>query len=215
MKYKAVLYDMDGTVLDTLKDLTEAVNYSLRHFKLPEVDAVRVRAALGNGAKQLIDACLPETCDAALAKEVLDFYKPYYDAHCRVETAPYPGIIEIMTRLKNEGVRQAVISNKPDRAVHELADAFFGELLELAVGESATVRRKPCPDSVNAAAEKMGLEKRKCVYIGDSEVDILTARNAGMDCISVAWGFRDEEELVENGATVIVRSAEELYSALQ
>lgn len=214
MKYKAVLYDMDGTVLDTLRDLTDAVNHSLAHFALPSVTDAQVRASLGNGAAKLIEKCVPDGTGDELTERVLQYYKPYYDAHCSVKTAPYPGIIALMTRLKEAGVKQAVISNKPDFAVRELAEEFFAGLLEFAVGESETVRRKPCPDAVNAAAEAMGLGKTECVYIGDTEVDILTAQNAGMDCVAVAWGFRDEAELEAAGAESIVYSAEELYSAV-
>lgn len=214
MKYKAVLYDMDGTVLDTLADLTDAVNHTLVHFGLPEVSARRVRAALGNGAARLIAAALPQGTDSALADKVLQYYKPYYAANCKVKTAPYRGIVELMQRLNAAGVRQAVISNKPDGAVRRLAEEFFPGLLEFAVGESETVRRKPCPDAVNAAVAAMGLEKAECVYIGDTEVDILTAQNAGLDCIAVAWGFRDEDELLRSGAKTIVHTADELYTAL-
>ncbi len=215
MKYKAVLYDMDGTVLDTLADLTDAVNVSLRRFGLPEQPAAHVRDVLGNGARRLIMGCLPENTDDKTAEAVLAFYKPYYDAHCREKTAPYPGILPLMQRLRGAGVKQAVVSNKPDAAVKELAELFFGGLITSAVGESETVRLKPCPDAVLAAARLMGVEKNECVYVGDSEVDIATARNAGMDCISVAWGFRDEDMLRASGASLIVRSAEELYEALK
>ena len=215
MKYKAVLYDMDGTVLDTLADLTDAVNVSLRRFGLPEQPAMHVRDVLGNGARRLIMGCLPEETDEKTVDAVLEFYKPYYDAHCREKTAPYPGIIELMRRLRDAGVKQAVVSNKPDGAVKELAELFFGGLIESAVGESETVRLKPCPDAVLAAAKLMGVSKDECVYVGDSEVDIETARRAGMDCISVAWGFRDEDMLRAEGAACIVRSAEELFEALK
>ena len=215
MKYKAVLYDMDGTVLDTLADLTDAVNVSLRRFGLPEQPAMHVRDVLGNGARRLIMGCLPENTDERTADAVLEFYKPYYDAHCREKTAPYPGITELMQRLRDAGVKQAVVSNKPDGAVKELAELFFGGLIEAAVGESETVRLKPCPDAVLAAAKLMGVSKDECVYVGDSEVDIETARRAGMDCISVAWGFRDEDMLRAEGASCIVRSAEELFDALK
>ncbi len=215
MKYKAVLYDMDGTVLDTLADLTDAVNVSLRRFGLPEQPAMHVRDVLGNGARRLIMGCLPENTDEKTVDAVLEFYKPYYDAHCREKTAPYPGITELMQRLRDAGVKQAVVSNKPDGAVKELAELFFGGLIESAVGESETVRLKPCPDAVLAAAKLMGVSKDECVYVGDSEVDIETARRAGMDCISVAWGFRDEDMLRAEGASCIVHSAEELFEALK
>lgn len=215
MKYKAVLYDMDGTVLDTLADLTDAVNVSLRRFGLPEQPAMHVRDVLGNGARRLIMGCLPEGTDEKTVDAVLEFYKPYYDAHCREKTAPYPGITELMQRLRDAGVKQAVVSNKPDGAVKELAELFFGGLIESAVGESETVRLKPCPDAVLAAAKLMGVSKDECVYVGDSEVDIETARRAGMDCISVAWGFRDEDMLRAEGAACIVHSAEELFEALK
>ena len=215
MKYKAVLYDMDGTVLDTLADLTDAVNVSLRRFGLPEQPAMHVRDVLGNGARRLIMGCLPENTDERTADAVLEFYKPYYDAHCREKTAPYPGITELMQRLRDAGVKQAVVSNKPDGAVKELAELFFGGLIESAVGVSETVRLKPCPDAVLAAAKLMGVSKDECVYVGDSEVDIETARRAGMDCISVAWGFRDEDMLRAEGAACIVHSAEELFEALK
>ena len=215
MKYKAVLYDMDGTVLDTLADLTDAVNVSLRRFGLPEQPAAHVRDVLGNGARRLIMRCLPENTDDKTAEAVLAFYKPYYDAHCREKTAPYPGILPLMQRLRDAGVKQAVVSNKPDSAVKELAELFFGGLITSAVGESEAVRLKPCPDAVLAAARLMGVDREACVYVGDSEVDIATARSAGMDCISVAWGFRDEDMLRASGASLIVRSADELYEALK
>ncbi len=215
MKYKAVLYDMDGTVLDTLDDLTDAVNAALRRFGFAAQPRSHVRKALGNGARRLIMGCLPENVDPAAAEAVLEFYKPYYDAHCREKTAPYPGITALMQRLRDAGVKQAVVSNKPDSAVKELAELFFHGLIESAVGESETVRLKPCPDAVLAAAKLMGVSKDECVYVGDSEVDIETARNAGMDCISVAWGFRNEDMLRAEGASLIVHNADELFEALK
>lgn len=215
MKYKAVLYDMDGTVLDTLQDLTDSVNAALARFNMPARRPQEIRSFLGNGAQRLIELSVPAGTEAAETRRVLDFYKPYYDEHCRIKTAPYAGIVELMRALKAMGVKQAVVSNKPDAAVRELAAEFFPGLLESAIGESAAVRRKPSPDTVEAAMSEMGLTARECVYVGDSEVDIATAKNAGMDCISVAWGFRDEPELVAAGANTIVRTVPELASALE
>ncbi len=210
MAYQAVLFDMDGTVLDTLDDLTNAVNASLTHFSLPAVSSSLVRRSLGNGAKYLIDQCVPADTKEAERERILTWYKPWYDAHCLIETHPYPGILPMMERLKAQGLKLAIISNKPDSAVRELAAGFFPGLLETALGESESVRRKPSPDSVLAAAAQMGMNITDCVYVGDSEVDIQTARNAGMDCITVCWGFREPEQLREAGAVMLVSTPEEL-----
>ena len=201
MNWKAVLFDMDGTVLDTLDDLTDAVNRSLAEFSLPTVDACVVRRNLGSGAAFLIAHCVPSDCSEELCERVLAFYKPWYDAHCRIHTRPYDGIPELMTTLKARGIRLAIISNKPDSAVQELAAAFFPGMLDVVVGES--------PGILEAAA-RMGLSARDCIYVGDSEVDIQTARSAGMPCISVSWGFRDEEQLLSSGASCLVHTPQEL-----
>ena len=214
MKYQAVLFDMDGTVLDTLDDLCDSINHSLAEFSLPQVSREHVRQCLGNGAAFLVSHSIPAGSSPELEANVLAFYKPWYDAHCLIKTAPYEGILPMMQSLKEQGLRLAIISNKPDRAVQELSDAFFPGLLELSVGESPSVRRKPAPDTVLTAASQIGLSVDKCVYVGDSEVDLQTARNAGMDCISVTWGFRDEAQLIEAGASVLVRTPEELESLL-
>ena len=206
MRYRGVLWDMDGTVLDTLEDLWAAVNVSLRRFSLPEASLEAVRAGLGNGAAHLISCVAPEE----KREQVLAFYKPWYDAHCNLKTRPYPGILPLMGALRAGGVRQAIISNKPDPAVQELAKSYFPGLLDSAVGESETVRRKPDPDSVLAAAAQMGLAPEDCVYVGDTEVDLATARNAGMDVIAVSWGFRSRAQLRAAGAERIAATAEDL-----
>lgn len=210
MAYRGVLWDMDGTVLDTLEDLWAAINVSLRRFRLPEASLDRVRAGLGNGAAHLVSFCAPEE----LRQQVLAFYKPWYDAHCNIKTGPYPGILPLMEHLRARGVKQAIISNKPDPAVQELARSYFPGLLETAVGESETVRRKPNPDAVLAAVRQMGLELADCVYVGDTEVDLATARNAGMACLAVSWGFRSREQLIAAGAERIADTAEELEKLL-
>ena len=211
MRFRGVLWDMDGTVLDTLEDLWAAVNVSLRRFSLPEASMEAVRAGLGNGAAHLISCVCPE----ARREEVLAFYKPWYDAHCNIHTRPYAGILPLMERLKAAGVRQAIISNKPDPAVQELAKSYFPGLLDSAVGESPSVRRKPNPDAVLAAVEQMGLTVADCVYVGDTEVDLATAKNAGMACIAVSWGFRSREQLLAAGATELAAAAEELEELLE
>ena len=214
MHYKAVLFDMDGTVLDTLDDLTDSINHCLHEYGICEVSRDYVRQSLGNGASYLVDRCAPSDLDQDLKGKLLVDYRLWYDAHCRIKTCPYPGILDLMHSLKDSGVKLVIISNKPDSAVQELSAHFFGELLEFSVGESERVRRKPYPDTVLAAAERMGLAPESCVYIGDTEVDLETAKNAGMDCIAVTWGFRNEPQLLFSGAETIAHSVSELRDLL-
>lgn len=214
MKYDAILYDMDGTVLDTLGDLCDSVNYATSQFGFPPVTEKQMAGFLGNGAKRLLSLSCPEGTDEETIDKVLAVYMPWYNTHCRIRTAPYEGIVEMMEKFREMGVKQAVISNKPDSAVKPLAEEFFPGILELAVGESKEVRRKPAPDSVFAAAKQMNVPVERCVYIGDTEVDIETAKNAGMDCIAVTWGFRSPEQLIESGAGVMVNNSDELFEAL-
>ena len=214
MKYKAVLFDMDGTVLDTLGDLAAAVNHTLREFSMPERSVAEVAAALSNGAAYLIAHTVPDGTPKELTDKVLAAYAPYYDAHCDILTGPYDGIVPLMEKLRDKGVKLAVISNKQDTAVKPLAEKYFPGLLEIAVGESAEVRRKPNPDAVLAALRHIGVEREDAIYVGDTEVDLQTARNAGMECASVDWGFRTREQLVEIGAEHIFDTVQELEEYL-
>ena len=214
MKYKAVLFDMDGTVLDTLGDLAAAVNHTLREFSMPERSIAEVAAALSNGAAYLIAHTVPDGTPKELTDKVLAAYALYYDAHCDILTGPYDGIVPLMEKLRDKGVKLAVISNKQDTAVKPLAEKYFPGLLEIAVGESAEVRRKPNPDAVLAALRHIGVERDDAIYVGDTEVDLQTARNAGMECASVDWGFRTREQLVEIGAEHIFDTVQELEEYL-
>ena len=214
MKYRTILLDMDGTVLNTLPDLCDSVNYSLAQFGYPPITLDETRRYVGNASRRLIEQAAPGA-DSDMVDKILDFYKPWYAAHCCVKTRPYEGIPELLHRLKAAGYRLAIVSNKPDESVKELAGLFFPGLLEAAVGESAGVRRKPWPDTVEAALKFMGETKENAVYVGDSEVDILTAKNAGIPCISVSWGFRSRESLVAAGAVCLADSAEELEKLLK
>ena len=214
MRYKAVLFDMDGTVLDTLDDLTNAVNHVLSQYSMPPRSRQDVAHFLGNGAAHLLRmSVIPGTTEETL-REMLGVYQPWYDSHCAILTAPYPGILPLMETLRAAGVKQAVISNKQDSAVKRLAKAHFPGLLETAVGESAAVRRKPNPDAVLAALREMHVSPEEAVYVGDTEVDLRTAENARLDCAPVGWGFRTEEELQAAGAGRVFHSAEELGSWL-
>ena len=210
MQYKAVLFDMDGTVLDTLGDLANAVNHVLGEFGMPPRSREEVASFLGNGAAWLLAHAVPAGTDEAKTAEILRVYQPWYDAHCAILTAPYPGIVPMMEALRAAGVKQAVISNKQDSAVRLLAQEHFPGLLEAAVGEGPTVRRKPNPDAVLAALRAMGVAREEAVYVGDTEVDLETARNAGLACAIVGWGFRTDEALLAAGAERIFHSADEL-----
>ena len=214
MRYKAVLFDMDGTVLDTLADLTNAVNHTLADYGMPLLEKSQVAAYLGNGAAYLLSRAVPPGTPDTLREEMLRSYQPWYDSHCAILTAPYPGILPLMRALREAGVKQAVISNKQDTAVKQLAAQHFPGLLETAVGESAAVRRKPNPDAVLAALQEMGSSKEDAGYVGDTEVDLRTAENAGLACALVGWGFRTEQQLHDAGAEHIFRRAEELQEWL-
>lgn len=210
MRYKAVLFDMDGTVLDTLDDLTNAVNHVLAEYGMPLLERRQAAAYLGNGARYLLSRAVPAGTPETLLEEMLQIYQPWYDSHCAILTAPYPGILPLMQSLHGAGVKLAVISNKQDTAVRQLAQQHFPGLLETAVGESAAVRRKPNPDAVLAALREMGVARSDAIYVGDTEVDLRTAENAGLPCAAVGWGFRTEEELHKAGAGYVFRTAEEL-----
>ena len=212
MRYKAILFDMDGTVLDTLRDLNAAANTALAEFGFPAMSLDETRRRVGNGSRRLLELSLPEGTPDDILDRILAWYLPYYNAHANDTTAPYPGIAELLAALKAAGTPLAVVSNKPDRTVKELAAIHFPGLLEIAVGENEAggVRRKPWPDTLLKAAAALGVEPGDCLYVGDSEVDVLTAGRAGMDCASVLWGFRSREELEQAGAKLFFNTPEEL-----
>ena len=214
MKYRFLFFDLDGTLLNTLDDLHNAVNTILTRHYMPEITPEQTAAFLGNGAGHLIHCAVPAGTPEEQEKEILAEYRRYYQEHCQVRTAPYPGILEMLKRLKDAGCVMAVVSNKPDAAVKELNRLFFKGLLVSAIGESAEIRRKPAPDTVFEAMQQTGADPDSSVYIGDSEVDIQTAFNAGLPCISVAWGFRSKSELEAAGAKVIAGNAMELEKML-
>lgn len=214
MKYKTALFDLDGTLLDTLEDILAAANYSLREMGYPERTLSEMRRFVGNGAEMQVRRALGEHASEENVAHGLALYKPYYASHCQVHTKPYNGVCALMERLHAAGMRLAVVSNKPDEAVKPLVAQYFGSLADIAMGETPQRRRKPAPDMVNDALAALGAEKESAVYIGDSEVDIETAQNAGLACISVSWGFRDEAQLIAAGAQTIARDAGELEALL-
>ena len=190
-----LLFDLDGTLLDTLEDLLDSTNYALDVHGFPPRTLPYLRSVVGNGAANQIRKSLPEGTAEETVQQVLATYKAYYTDHCQIKTGPYDGIGEMLTQLAGK-YRLAIVSNKPDSAVKELCNVWFPGIY--ALGESADCPRKPAPDMVHKAMKAIGAEN--CIYIGDSEVDILTARNAGAVCLSVTWGFRDREQLEGAGA---------------
>lgn len=210
MTCKAAIFDMDGTILDTLDDLTDAVNAAMRWAGAPERTRDEVRRFVGNGAYKLMERSLPEGTPRSRVEEVLNFYRPYYELHSAEKTCPYAGLPETLKALRARGVRLAVASNKPDGAVKRLAANYFPGLFDAAVGDREGLRVKPAPDLLLVAMRLLHAAPEETVYIGDSDVDIATARNAGAPCISVAWGFRDEALLRERGAERIAFTAREL-----
>ena len=214
--YQAILFDMDGTVLDTLRDLNAAVNRTMRQFGYAPQSLDDTRRFVGNGSRLLIERSVPAGTAPEQIEAVLAWYLPDYNAHANDTTAPYAGILPLMRRLRAAGKKLAIVSNKPDRIVRQLAEIHFPGLLETAVGEDEAhgVRRKPAPDTLLAAAKKLDTAPCDCLYVGDSEVDVLTARRAEMDCASVLWGFRSREELIAARATMLFETPEELRSFL-
>lgn len=192
---RSILFDLDGTLLDTLDDLANSVNYALRTHHLPERSHTEIRSFLGNGIRNLmLDAVGRGMSDEAF-EPVFQTFRTYYVEHCLDKSKPFAGIIDLLKALQQRGITMAVVSNKLHPAVVELNERFFKDYITSAVGESATVRRKPNPDAVLAALSELGCSKNEAVYVGDSEVDLHTAQNAGMQCMLVLWGFRDEDFL--------------------
>lgn len=210
---KAVLFDLDGTLLDTLEDMTDSVNYTMRALGRKERTAQEVRAFVGNGARRLVELSL-ETEDGGEVQRALDSYLPHYAAHCRDKSAPYEGVPEALAALRKAGKKLAVVSNKPDEGVQALSALYFSGLADCAVGERTGIARKPAPDMVRAALRELGVSAEDAVYVGDSEVDVLTAKNAGTKLLVVSWGFRSRQQLADAGAEVIADTVAEMLEKL-
>lgn len=212
--YKAVLFDLDGTLLDTLDDLCDAVNVALTEHGYPARTREEVRLFVGNGVEMLLRRALPAGTPDARVFEALASFRADYNRRNRNRTCPYPGIPALLAALRAAGVAVGVVSNKYDAAVRELCDYYFPSLVDISVGERAGVAKKPAPDSLLFAMEQLGVGADETVYVGDSEVDVETARAAGMPCISVLWGLRDREVIARAGATTFAATVEELSALL-
>lgn len=202
-----ILFDLDGTLLETLEDIMDGVNHTLRVLGYPERTKGEIRRFVGNGARRLLEQAVPE---GESAEEAIAEFQRFYSAHCQIKTRPYDGIPEALAAL-SEKYPIAIVSNKPDTAVKPLCDQYFPGIY--ARGESAECPRKPAPDMVYKAMESIGVER--CIYVGDSEVDVLTAQNAGVPCLSVLWGFRDREEIAAAGGTHFCETTETLIKTLE
>ncbi|MCM1157207.1 MAG: HAD-IA family hydrolase [Clostridium sp.] len=204
MKYELVIFDMDGTILDTLEDLADAMNTVLRKFGYPEHSVEEIRRFVGNGIRKLVERAVPEGISVDTLEEMYGKFMEYYQEHCADKTKAYDGIPELLNTLRKAGCKTAVVSNKADAAVKELCRQYFDGCFDFAVGERSGILKKPAPDSVNEVLRQLDVEAGKAVYIGDSEVDIATAENAGIDSIIVSWGFREKEFLLKQGAKIII-----------
>ena len=215
MNIKAVIWDLDGTLLNTLDDLAASVNAALAMNGMPLRSTEEVRAFVGIGIRNLMMRAVPGgEANPAFDKALEDFTR-HYGAHSRDRTRPYDGILEMLDRLSAAGVKHAIVSNKIDFAVKALSRAYFGERMCAAIGDDTSRARKPAPDSVFAAMREMGVTAQETVYVGDSDVDVLTARNAGVPCVAVLWGFRDEACLRAAGAERLARTPDELREIIE
>ena len=209
---KAIVFDLDGTLLDTLTDLAASTNYALRSCGMPEHSIDDVRRFVGNGVRMLMTRAVPDGECNPRFDEAFSVFRQHYMQHCLDTTSPYPGIMEALARLKEKGMMLAIVSNKMQAATEELRQHFFSQYIDVAIGESAAIRKKPAPDTVNEALRLLGISHDEAIYVGDSDVDIDTARAAMMPCASVLWGFRDRQFLLNHGATRLLSSPEELLS---
>lgn len=209
-EYDAYIFDLDGTLLDTLGDLATSVNAALKTCGMPTRTIDEVRTFVGNGVRVLMQRAVPEGTEGKRMEEALEVFRRHYLLHSMDTTCPYEGIITLLQTLKSQGKKIAVVSNKFQKATQELCTHFFGSLVDVAIGESEQIRKKPAPDTVVEAMRQLNVDTKQAVYIGDSDVDIQTARNCSLPCISVLWGFRSRDFLLQHGATTFVEKPEEI-----
>ena len=213
-RYKAVIFDLDGTLLDTLTDLAEGTNYALRVNGFPERTIDEIRRFVGNGARKLVERAVPEGQEETALEQVRQDFNVYYKIHCKDHTGPYPGIMEMLQELVQQGYSLGVVSNKPDFAVQELIPEYFPGIFASVSGERQGVAKKPAPDLIWEAMKYLHADSSESVYVGDSEVDLEAAANAGIPCISVAWGFKGREFLEEQQAEMIIEAPAEIQKYL-
>ncbi len=214
-KIDTVVFDMDGTILNTLDDLADAVNVALKAYQMPERTIEEVRRFVGNGIRLLMERAVPDGADNPRFEEVFAKFKEYYGVHCNDKTRAYDGILPLFCELKEAGYAMAIVSNKIDSAVKELSEIYFDGIITVAIGETEGVAKKPAPDMVEKALKELGKTKETAVYVGDSDVDLMTAKNSGLPCISVLWGFRDEVFLKEHGAVCFAKKPADIKNIVE
>lgn len=214
-KITTIIWDLDGTLLNTLEDLTDSVNYMLSIHNYPQRSIEEIRSFVGNGLAKLTERALPDTVTPEEYNTCLSEFKAYYKMHMQDKTGPYEGILDVLKTLQTKGYHMAVVSNKADAAVKELIPIYFGDLLPVAIGDMEGREKKPAPDSVYEAMKQLGVTKEECIYIGDSDVDVNTAKNSGIPGIAVLWGFRTKEQLEAVGATMFAETPEDLIALLE
>lgn len=207
---KAIIFDLDGTLLDTLEDLTDSVNYVLWKHAMPERTLDEIRSFIGNGIPTLIARSVPVNTDAETVKICVSEMMEYYKDHAEIKTKPYEGITELLYELRKRNILTAVVTNKAEEAAKILCKAKFGDVLSLVIGDNGIDKLKPAPDNVFRALKELNLEKNEVLYVGDSDVDMITATNAGLESVGVTWGFRDETVLRNSGAKNIINTPLEL-----
>ena len=209
-EFDTYIFDLDGTLLSTLNDLATSTNYALRWAGMPERTIEEIRMFVGNGVKLLMERAIPNGINNPKFEETYAKFREHYLEHNLDTTSPYEGIPELLRELKRRGKKLAIVSNKFYAATQDLAKHFFPDTIEVAIGERETIRKKPAPDTVLEALRQLGASKEGAVYIGDSDVDIMTAKNCGLPCISVLWGFRDRDFLIQHGGTIFVNKPSEI-----
>ena len=213
--YDTVIFDLDGTLLNTLEDLADAVNFVMRANQYPERTVEEVRCFVGNGIRRLMEQAVPKHVIGEEFERVFEEFKNYYTEHCQIKTCAYEGIMSLLSCLYEKRYAMAIVSNKNHAAVCELNDIYFKEYINVAIGQKDGIRKKPAPDTVIQALKELGKDKEKTIYVGDAEVDFATAKNSGMDCALVTWGFRTVEELAEFSPTAFIDKPEELLGVLE
>jgi len=211
MNFDTVIFDLDGTLLNTIDDLTDSVNYALNVCGFPTRSVDEIRGFVGNGIRRTLKRAAPENTSDEIQSKMYRLFGECYLAHCADKTRPYDGITGMLKKLNEHGIKSAIVSNKSDAAVKKLSDIFFGGLISAAAGDCDSRQRKPAPDSVFYVMEQLGSGKSSCIYCGDSEVDIMTAANAGIPCISAAWGFKGRAFLEKYNAEMIADTPADIF----